>query len=321
MHSSFAVCIAIISVLAAAAAQATPKKPPSVPAREVLSIAQMISASSDPSDIYYPDPEGSAAGYRFPIVVLLQGAFVDKEYYSQFAQGVASYGFVVVVPNHAGLITNMSVITDVLAHMKLEDADSDSPLYGIVNTNMLAVTGHSMGGVAALFSINSYCNFFCDPDVGFERPQELKAVIAYGSSAGPLDIENTGIATAIMAGDLDTGEAFRWATYDTLEYPRAYINIHGANHFGLADIGEPPGATLDPDEEVQSLPQAITATRFAYWTGQFLRAFLFYDWQATWRVMGSGGDSYTTITTDWTNWNRTRRRSPPGRGRPPPLND
>jgi hypothetical protein len=88
------------------------------------------------------------------------------------------------------------------------------------------------------------------------------------------------------------------ATYDTLEYPRAMIKIHGANHFGLADISEPPGANLDPEEEEQTIPQSITATRFAYWTGQFLRTNLFYDWQAWWQINGTNNDTFVTITTN-----------------------
>jgi hypothetical protein len=66
---------------------------------------------------------------------------------------------------------------------------------------------------------------------------------------------------------MDTGQENFWSTYNVLENPRAMIVVHGANHFGLADIGEPPGAQLDPEEEIQSIPQSITATRFAYWTG------------------------------------------------------
>ena len=301
MHffKSFAVrAAAVLLAVSGLPAHAAADAPPWVPVREVISLSQTIAVSGDPADIYYPNPSGSAAGHQFPVFLLLQGGLVDKTYYSQFAQAVASYGFIVVVPNHPTLFTDMHVITEVLDHMKLEAVDNQSPLFGLVDTESLVVSGHSYGGVSALFAINSFCNFFCDPQRGFERPPELKAVVVYGSSAGALDIENTGIPTAIIVGDLDTGQENFENTFATLESPRAFITIHNANHFGLTDISEPPGASIDPEEEAQPLPQSITATRFAYWTGQFLRTYVFYDWLAWWTLTGTGGDEFTTVTAN-----------------------
>ena len=61
----------------------------------------VIAATGDQSDIYFPTPsEKKTSTEKFPIALLLPGALVDKSNYSSFASTVASYGFVVVVPNH-----------------------------------------------------------------------------------------------------------------------------------------------------------------------------------------------------------------------------
>ncbi len=82
--------------------------------------------------------------YSFPIALLLQGANVDKAFYSHFARIVATYGFVVVVPNHftsvlgmKGLIAQMEQVNDVLAHMVLENSNNTSPVIGILDTKKL----------------------------------------------------------------------------------------------------------------------------------------------------------------------------------------
>jgi len=283
-------------VLASNLAVAAVNRPPSVPVQEVRSVSQTITASGDPADFYYPDPAGSAAGYRFPVVVYLQGAKVDKKYYSQFAQQLASYGFIVAVPNHTSLFTSSTVITEAFEHLKLQDADNSSPLYGIVDTGTLAVSGHSMGGAAALSSAIGVC-FGCAAGEDFVPPSELKAVFVTAGNAGVLDLTGAGIPMGIIVGDLNNSQQNYQLSYDNMAHPRALMHVHGANHYGMADMAEPPGVVL-PGEDPQTIPQSITATRFAYWTGLYLRTWLFYDWFALWQIV-SGGDEFVTVTTDY----------------------
>jgi predicted dienelactone hydrolase len=72
---------------------------------------------------------------------MLQGALVDKADYSNYAEEVASYGFVVVVPNNertatapdgqtiTGLLAEEEQVNNVLAQMKVEDVDTTSPIF------------------------------------------------------------------------------------------------------------------------------------------------------------------------------------------------
>ena len=97
------------------------------------------------------------------------------------AAGVARQGFVVVVPNQSNsvfgdayLYAEVHTIPEVLAQMRWEDAAPDSPVYGIVDTNRLAIMGHSFGGAATMFAVEELCSFpFCDSTKGFIRPPEL----------------------------------------------------------------------------------------------------------------------------------------------------
>ncbi len=286
------ICCLLLSGLSGAAVN----RPPSVPVTEVLSVSQTIASNGDPVDIYFPGPGGSAAGHRFPVVVYLQGARVDKKYYSQFAQQLASYGFIVAVPNHPGLFASSTMITDAFEHIRLEDAVIGSPLNGIVDTNSLIVSGHSLGGAAALSSAVGIC-FNCVAGEVFVPPPEMKAVVATAGNAGVVDLRNARMPLAMIVGDLNSGQSNYQLSYENMVHPRALMHVHGANHYGMTDIAQPPDAPIR-DEESQTIPQSITATRFAYWTGMYLRAWVFYDWLAFWQLI-SGGDEFVSVTTDY----------------------
>jgi len=277
-----------------------------IPTELIDSVAQAIAASGDPADLYYPNPSNHnpAASKGFAPVILLQGAQVDKQYYSQYAQELARYGFVVIVPNHvssifgSGLFAEMNVITDSLAHVYAETQDPESPLYGIVDTTRAGLTGHSFGSAAALFALANFCTFpFCAPEEGFQLPAEIKAAALVAGNAGSIVLDTQGVPIALLIGDLDTGLATSKATYETLQPPRAFIEVHGANHYGLNDVAQPPDAAVREGEASQTIPQAITASRLAQWSGLFLRAHLYKDQKAWRRIFRSDGDDYVTVTS------------------------
>lgn len=273
---------------------------------QVGSYRRILEPSGDEADIYHPIPSHKERGLytnRFPIVVLLQGALVDKEYYSSFGMHLARYGFVVVIANHeralfgeSGLYSEVSVMTEALAQMRLDVLNPESPVYGLVDTETLALSGHSFGGAAALYTINDLCGFpFCNPASGFVRPPELKAAALVSTNAGAVNIDSNGLPVAITIGDQERSVADAELTYANLEPPKALIKIHGANHFGVNDIGQPPGANFDRGEPLQVLPQAMSAYRFARWSGLFLRAHLYMDWNAYVQVYRNREDGNVTI--------------------------
>jgi dienelactone hydrolase len=256
-----------------------------------------ISANNDLADIYYPKSSDISSGkYSFPIVLLLQGALVDKSFYSDYANLVARYGFVVVVPNHfrpspfnpsapPNLLSETSQIGAVLSQMAIENTKPTSPIVGFVDTQRLGLLGHSFGGAVGLSAIANQCLtelLLCREP--FTRPKELLAGAFFGANLrNPIanefvPISNDGIAVALIQGDRD-GVALpdrAQRTFDNIQTPpKALITVGSANHFGITNINNPPGA--NPDRNTPTLDQAVGIETIARWSALFLRANMLED--------------------------------------------
>lgn len=278
-----------------------------------------IPATADPADIYYP--AAVEATTQLPLVLLLQGALVDKDSYSNYASQLARYGFVVVVPNHerttynpeadrsvTGLIPAQRQIHDVLAFARAAAADADSPLYSLVDPQRLGVVGHSLGGAVGMSAIQNLClPPACAAD-SFERPEALMAGVFYGASfqtaadSGEFPpINNDGIPMALISGSHDgigqPSEISR--TYAQIEdAPKAFISVTGANHYGITDADSPRAANPPRVE------QAVANAAIARWSGLFLRAHLLNDETAFEYVYDTGDtlDDQVAVTSRADSW-------------------
>jgi dienelactone hydrolase len=256
-----------------------------------------IEAGGDLADIYFPQlPKSQCHATELPIALMLQGALVDKSEYSNFASQVASYGFVVVVPNNertltapngqsfTGLFPEQEQVHEVLAQMRIEDNNPASPIFKIVDTDKLGLLGHSFGGGAGLGATQEE---FCLPGIcsgDYTRPPELKAGIFYGTNFRNqqtqefLPINNDDIPIGLIAGSSDSIAPLSTsqATYDQiLNPPKALITVAGANHYGITNednlMREPSRPTLD---------QTTATETIARWSGLFLRASMLGDQRA-----------------------------------------
>lgn len=264
-----------------------------------------IATNGDMADVYFPvQLDANNSTEKLPITLLLPGALVDKSYYSNFATTVASYGFAVVVPNHTQslsasgserLLAEVSQINDVLAYMVAENSNPTSPVAGILDTQKLALLGHSHGGAVGLTGgIEGSCIFpFCEGE--FKRPDELVAGAFYGThrqnpNTGEFSpTDNAGIPVALVQGSLDgvaTPDEVQ-GTYELIQDPpKALITVDGANHFGITDVNNPAGARPDPSSPTLEQDEAIET--IAGWSAIFLRAHVLNDADAYDYVYNTG---------------------------------
>ncbi|MDJ0634244.1 MAG: hypothetical protein QNJ34_13730 [Xenococcaceae cyanobacterium MO_188.B29] len=252
-----------------------------------------VTTNGDSTDIFFPVTSNyNLKQQKFPIALLLPGSRVDTSQYSEFAKIVASYGFTVVVPERirslpdfgfTGLLPEVSQVNDVLEFMLTENSNPDSPIAGTLDTDNLVLLGHSFGGAVGLSAIDNSCIFpLCERQ--FQRPEQLRAGAFFGTStfigSGEfLPINNQGIPIALVVGSQDglvTPELTQ-ADYNNSiqEPPKTLITVDGANHYGITNINNPPGARLDPNNPTLEQEQAIET--IARWSALFLRAYAIDD--------------------------------------------
>jgi dienelactone hydrolase len=270
-----------------------------------------ITACHDLADVYFPE-SSEGEPIKLPIALMLQGVFVDKVNYSNFASQVASYGFIVVVPNHeragmgsngqdlSGLLPEQEQVNDVLAQMRTENSDPTSPLFKSVETNTLGLLGHSFGGAVALgatqedICVPQFCS------TRYSRPPELKAIFAYGAAFGNpqtqeyLPIKNEGVAIGLILGSLDSisPPVITQATYSyILNPPKVLITVAGANHYSITNTDN-----VEREFNRATLDQATATRTIARWSGLFLRSHLFHDRDAFDYIYNTGSNLDSNVS-------------------------
>ena len=253
--------------------------------------------NGDQADVYHPVT--SSAHQPWPVVLLLQGANVGRANYAGFARKVASYGFVVVVPDHTrvifgvpGLYADGAEATWTVAWAAAENARTGSPVKGRLDTGTLLLTGHSFGGAAGL-GLSTGLSTPPFTDLPIPAPPQLKAAAFYGTNnavpGSPVipPVAST-IPVALIQGAADGvgTPANGLGTYAVLQgVPKLYVSVAGANHYGITDAQNPAGAR--PDLSPQTLPQAAGGENIARGAGLGLRAQLGDPVGAAW-VYGIG---------------------------------
>jgi dienelactone hydrolase len=275
-----------------------PEQP--VPAyTEVLSVELALPGSGDPTDVFYPaDADGP-----LPLLVLLQGAQVPNHYYEPYARQVAAWGFVVAVPNHpaeafgGALFATPGTITEAYDHLTALASEPDSELFERVDPSALGALGHSFGGVAAIQGMIGACQ----PPIcagPYTPPDALRAGAFYGTNLMPPTEDpipatpNMGTALALIQGDRDgvasVAEAIE--TWEKIETPpKVYVEIAGANHYGITRQDNPPESA--PDPSTPTLAQDAAIEVIARWAALFMRAHLLDDDEAFAWIYAGGADN------------------------------
>jgi dienelactone hydrolase len=256
---------------------------------DVMAKLEVTMNNGDPADIYYPNLQQPAAQtLRFPIALFLQGLNVDKAHYSRYAQQVARYGFIVIIPNHRTsirgrdeLFAQVGQVPDTLDLARSLTADRHSPLFDRIDPSKLVLLGHSHGGMMGLDAVRGACDVpFCLGE--YSLPEELKAAVFFGTSLWEngeyLSINNTSIPVALIAGDRDSLipiEETRQTYAQIISPPRALIALTGVNHYGLTNVDNPPGSPSEVNSP--QVDQTASINTIARWSGLFLRAHTWND--------------------------------------------
>lgn len=249
------------------------------PSYETISYIETF-FGKDETDLYFPEDRTDE---KLPAVLLLQGALIDKSYYSEYATELAKYGFIVAVPNHknwkafGNYFAEVTEITQGVDSFYELNNNTESPLFESIDTGTISLAGHSHGGIIGLNALsgkNPFSIFSGGWSTTYDLPDEVKAGVFYGTNhvmrIGNMifpgkDIDTGDKPVTLIQGDRDTAALYvdTVYTYDHLLSETKHLaRIDGATHYALTNIQNPPGPypntippTIDQDESISLCAQ------------------------------------------------------------------
>lgn len=292
-----------------------PPGEPGAPAfRRVAAYTDRLPATERAVDLYWPIEDAAAPADSpaapFPLIVLMTGATVERPHYRTYCRMLATYGFVVAVPQ-GGDVAGVGPFVDTIDaraaidFVRAATADAASPIAGLADASRVAMVGHSFGGESVLLAAADRCHpLYCS--AGPARPAELVGVVSYGADLRHIEpdrgiqpIENDGIPIAVIRGTLDAIDDPRdaAATFAQIQAPpAALITVKGANHFAFTDSDALSLIVPEPKPSEQFFP--ATGEAIARWTALFLRAFAYHDPAALAYVTDIGPAAETNIDVE-----------------------
>lgn len=230
--------LSVIAVLAATArAQDLSQPGPLLPARRDVTVVR-ADGTTFTSTVHYP---GTAAGVGtavdvqdgpYPIVAFGHGFVCPVSLYQSTGAHLASWGFVVIMPqtqgsllpSHPALAADMRSALDWLAS---EGATASSPWAGAIAADRRGVMGHSMGGGCALLAAS-------------QDPRIRAAVPMAAADTNPSSVAASAsvrCATRLVAGSQDTivPPSTNAPMFSNLPGPAQLVTITGGFHCGFVD--------------------------------------------------------------------------------------
>ncbi len=252
-------------------------------------------------DIWYPADEGAAAAAPlsvysfipgveftaefaaadvpvddagpFPFVVYSHGSGGQRFVASDNAELLASHGFVVAAPDHAGNTAfdaflgteapdeqiavdrpadTAFVITELLA----ESAATDTPLAGAIDPERIGIYGHSFGGYTALTAVSG---------VGDVPPDDrIVAVVGQAPATRGItdaELEAVDVPTLLLSGTEDETTPIATNTERPWELvsgrPLIRVDIVDGGHQSFADVCEYQQIAAELPDDLQALKDVI----------------------------------------------------------------
>lgn len=216
-----------------------------------------------PSDVAFQDAQPSDAG-PFPLVIFSHGYGGFGAAFSDLGEHLASHGFIVAAPSHAGntpgepdepdlsslVRTRRNDLAQVIDRMLAENDLASSPFAGRINPERIGAAGHSFGAGAVMVASGGASS----PSIGSFDDPRIRAVFAISSYVPGNDSAQPGPSEPVymLSGTLDPVRNDYYAYPGMSTVPRYYTEIDGANHNSYQDF-----CSRSEYAQMNGAPQAV----------------------------------------------------------------
>ena len=288
-------CLALLAASAARGQDLSQPGPRTAAQRDVTVVR--AGGSTFAATVHYPalgTASGSpvdAANGPYPIIAFGHGFVTPVTQYASTCAHLASWGFVVILPQTQGsLFPSHSAFADDLVSaldwMSAQGGTAGSPWAGAVDPARRGAMGHSMGGGCALVAADR------DPSIRVAVPFSAAETNPSSTSA----CLGVGVATRIIVGSQDTivAPSTNAPMFANLRGPSQLVSITGGFHCGFID-----GSIAFCDSG--SIPRAEQLAIVRRESTEFLLLYLRGDgqrWDAVWGAPGAGVTAQVRQTPD-----------------------
>ena len=235
---------------------------------------------------YYDSPRALAAGFDqasdagpFPMVVYSHGSGGLRFIHSDYTETLASHGYVVVAPDHAGNTAVERVLgnadpSDVIAYNRpldvtavIDGALADRSVSPLVDAESIAVTGHSFGGFTtyAVAAGTDNPNGVTPVDPRVDALIPLAPAVGDGGDDGLLsdaDLASIELPTLIIVGTddsttpVDPNVETAWSSSSASPHYR--VELVAAEHQSFTDLCDYLDALVDREDATPLVVDVIT---------------------------------------------------------------
>lgn len=191
--------------------------PTQPPVQNSGSVQTIIYNEVTPRQTIYCPPNMSTSNTTYPILVWANGTMVTADFYAGLLTALSNMGYIVVA-NDESMSADGTAQLYSLDFVINESNNASSPLYGKIDTNRIALVGHSQGGRS---SVNA------------STDSRVKCVISIAGSNFDYEAALDTKPTLFFGGTKDwivSPEQWLVTAFDAVKGPAVYGCLNGATH-------------------------------------------------------------------------------------------
>lgn len=283
-RSLAAAALAVASATAGVTAQDLSQPGPRTPAQRDVTVVR-ANGSTFTATVHYPATAAQAgspvdaANGPYPIIAFGHGFVTPISNYASTAAHLASWGFIVMLPQTQGSLfpSHAAFAADfvsALDWMGAQGGVAGSAWAGAVDASRRGAMGHSMGGGAALLAADA------DPSIRAVVPMAAAETNPSSTAA----CNGIAVATRIINGSQDTivSPSTNVPMFANLRGPSQLVTIAGGFHCGFIDspILFCDGGSISRAAQLAIVRREVTEFLRLYLSGDGIR------WDAVWGAPG-----------------------------------